>query len=145
MADDSLGLSGRSSAEAMDDPHLGNLHVRRMTTSSPVNHEDEQGKNLRNSGADSKTETAQTIIDSRPPLTARWPAGTPPSKHLSASSCCHTSESDALASRVKMPKALNAQGTPTCAPHPANGVRNGQPTGQDAMPVTTTAAGADRG
>ena len=44
-----------------------------------------------------------------------------------------------------MPKAPNAQGTPTCAPHPANGVRNGQPTGQDAMPVTTTAAGADRG
>ena len=94
----------------------------RMTTrwlSSPVNHEDKQGKNLRNF-RHSYSETFQSFINcvrqiASPDSTLAITWNTP-SKHLSASSCCHTSWQDVLAWRVKKNIAPNAK-APQHVPH----------------------------
>lgn len=107
----------------------------RMTTrwlSSPVNHEDKQGKNLRNfRHADSETfqsfiNCVRQIASPDSMLAITWNT---PSKHLSASSCCHTSWQDVLAWRVKK-KSHRMQRHPSmcptpgrrCAKRPAKGV-----------------------
>ena len=67
-----------------------------------------------------------------PPLRACQPVHwTPPSEHISSSSRCHTSPSGCVGlERVQCFQALDvhsndldpSEGTPACAPHPANGV-----------------------
>lgn len=120
----------------LDDHHLRETSKwQKITTrwlSSPVNHEDKQGKNLRNfRHADSETFqsfinfSVRQIASPDSTLAIIWNT---PSKHLSASSCCHTSWQDVLAWRAKKNLAPNAK-APQHVPHTR----------------PTMAAGADRG